>query len=197
MKQLKHSLLIGCVTVIMAGCTSAPSRFYTLNATAQRASAPDATYGVIVGPVFMPASVDRPQFVVTTSANRVELEEFNRWAAPLGESIERVVSLNLGELLGTSRVVSAPMPDFGPAYHVTIRFQRFESVLGEGKSDGAAMVDALWAVSNPAGMNLLSGHFTTTEPAPGGSFEALAAAHSRALEKLSVEIAAAIQSVAK
>lgn len=197
MKYLNPLLLFGWVALIAAGCASAPARFYTLNATAKPDSAPSANYSVIIGPVFIPATVDRPQFVVATAPNRVELEEFNRWAAPLGESIARVVSLNLGAQLGTARVASAPLPDFGPAYRVTIRIERFESVRGDGKIDGAALVDALWTVRGPDGENVVSGRFTLTEAAPGDSFEAIAAAHSRALAKMSGDIALAIRQVAK
>lgn len=197
MKYLNHLFLSGCLAVMAAGCASAPSHFYTLDATAKRAGAPTATYGVMVGPVFIPASVDRPQFVVKTMPNRVEFEEFNRWAAPLGESIAHVVSVNLSEQLNTARVVSAPLPGFGAAYHVTIRVERFESALGEDKQDGEALIDALWTVSGLKGEYVASGHFTQTEPAPGNSFDALAAAHSRALAKMSESIARAIEGAVK
>ena len=155
---------------------------------------PGAACSVIVGPVFLPAAVDRPQFVLTTAPNRVEIDEFNRWAAPLGESIARVVSADLGVQLGTLRVASAPLPDFGPAYHVAIRIERFESVRGTGKGDGEVLVDAMWTVRGPAGQNVVSGHTIAHEPAPGNSIDALAAAHSRALANLSSDIAAALRS---
>lgn len=195
MKYLKSLILIGGVAVLAAGCASSPSHFYTLDATAIRGDAPDASYAVIVGPVLMPAAVDRPQFVVTSAPNRVEVEEFNRWAAPLNDNIARVVAINLGAQLGTVRVASAPMPDFGPAYHVVIRIEQFESVIGQEKSDGRALLDARWAVTSPKGGNVVSGVFSMTEPSPGGSFDGLAAAHSRLLAKLSGSIAVAIRDV--
>ena len=197
MKSLNQLLLTGCVALFAAGCASSPSHFYTLDATAKRASAPDATYGVLVGPVLVPAAVERPQFVVTTAPNRVEVDEFNRWDAPLGGSIARVVSRNLGEQLGTLRVASAPMPSFGPAYHVAIRVEQFESVRGQGKSGGMARVNAAWSVSNPKDEFVASGVFALSEPATDDSFEALAAAHSRVLAKLSDAIAEAIRQAAK
>jgi hypothetical protein len=196
MKHLNLVFSIGCLAVLVAGCASAPSHFYTLDATAKRAGDATANYGVMVGPVFVPASVERPQFVVNATSNRAEVEEFNRWAAPLDDSIARVVSVNLGELLDTVRVISAPMPNFGPAYHVTLRVERFESTRGEGNQNGSALLDAVWAVSNPKGEPLASGRFTQTEPAPGNSFEAIAAAHSRNLAKLSGTIANALNASA-
>jgi uncharacterized protein len=197
MKQLTQVLFSVCVAAVAGGCASAPSHFYTLNATAQSTDAPAVNCAVIVGPVFIPGSVDRPQFVVEAAPNRVEFDEFNRWAAPLDQSIARVVSTDLGTLLGTPRVASAPMPDFGLAYQVTIRIERFESVRGgEKNSNGEALVDAVWVVRDPAGNHVRSGRTVAREPVQGDSFDALAAAHSRALAKVSSDIGAAIRTEA-
>jgi uncharacterized lipoprotein YmbA len=193
MKHLNQLIIIGCVAVVLAGCSSAPSRFYTLNAAAKGDGGSAVPCAVLVGPVFVPASVERPQFVVTIATNRLELEEFNRWVAPLSESIARVVSGNLGVMLGTTRAASAPMPNFGPAYQVTIRIERFESALGSGKMAGEALVDAVWTVRNPSATSVDTGHTVVREPAPGNNFEALAAAYSRALAKVSGDIAVAIR----
>ena len=181
------------MAAVIAGCASAPSRFYNLNATAKSGGASAVPCAVLVGPVFVPTAVDRPQFVVATATNSVDVEEFNRWAGPLDESVARVVSINLGVLLGTTRASSAPMPDFGPAYRVTIRIERFESALGGGKMAGEALVDAVWTIRSPSGLSVDSGHTVAREAAPGGGFEALAAAHSRALAKVSGDIAVAIR----
>jgi uncharacterized lipoprotein YmbA len=193
MKTLNQLLFAAGAALLLAGCASSPSKFYTLDATAIRADAPDASYAVIVGPVFVPAAVDRPQFVVTTAPNQVKLEEFNRWASPLGDNIARVVAVNLGDQLGTLHVASAPMPNFGPAYHVAIRIERFESLLGDAKTEGQALLDARWSVSGPKGEDVVSGVFSMTEPSPGGSYDGLAAAHSRLLAKLSGSIAISLQ----
>jgi uncharacterized lipoprotein YmbA len=127
----------------LSGCASPPSQFYTLAATARpEAGASPAAYVVAVDGVALPATVDRPQFVVQKGPNRVAVDEFNRWAAPLASSVARTVADNLVVLLGTSRVVSGPLaPSFDPAYRVTVDIQRFESVPGE-----AATLDALWLV---------------------------------------------------
>ena len=65
--------------------------------------------------------------------NRVDVDEFNRWAAPLNDSIARVVAGDLAVLLGTPRVATAPLANFNPAYRVTIDVQRFESVHGRSR----------------------------------------------------------------
>ena len=55
----------------------------------------------MIGSVSVPATVDQPQFVVQVAANRVEVDEFNRWAAPLSDSIARAVAGDLAAQLGT------------------------------------------------------------------------------------------------
>jgi hypothetical protein len=147
---------------------------------------------VTVGPVTVPAAVDQPEFVVQVASNRVELDEFNRWAAPLSDSIASAVAGDLMVLLGTPDVVTSPMANFSPAYLVTINVQRFESTRNQG-----ALLDAVWAVHQTAGGAVRSGRTVAQEAAQGDSYEALAAAHSRALARMSGDIAAAIRAEAR
>jgi uncharacterized protein len=172
-----------------AGCsTSAPAQFYTLDPTASPNGAPLAHATVMVGPVSIPAAVDRPQFVVEAAPNRVEVDEFNRWAAPLSDSIARAVAGDLVVQLGTPEVATAPLANFNPAYAVTIEVQRFDSIRGQ-----AALLDAVWTVRRTADGETRSGRTTAREPVQGDGFEALAAAHSHALARMSSDIAAAIR----
>jgi uncharacterized lipoprotein YmbA len=181
------SIVFAAAAAVSCG-TSAPTRFYTLESTATSDGAPAARYGVLVGPVSVPASVDRSQFVVQIAPNRVEIDEFNRWAAPLGESIARTVAGDLAAMLRTPDVATAPFANFDPAYRVTIDVQRFDSVRGE-----STLLEAVWAVRKTSGGQTRSGRTLARESVQGEGFEALAAAHSRALAKLSADIAAAIR----
>ncbi|HTF33209.1 MAG TPA: PqiC family protein [Myxococcota bacterium] len=179
---------IALVAALAAGCGTAPSRFYTLDSTAAADGTPPARCAVIVGPVGVPASVDRAEFVVQVAPNRVEIDEFNRWAAPLGDSIASIVAANLIVLLGTPEVATAPFANFNPDYRVTINVQRFESVRAE-----AAIVEAVWAVQKRGGGAPRSGRTVAREAVQGEGFDALAAGHSRALATMSADIAAAIR----
>jgi uncharacterized protein len=185
-------ITLAFLATVTAGCgTSAPPRFYTLASTATSDSAPAVRASVMVGPVFIPATVDQPQMVVQVAANRVEMEEFSRWAAPLNDSIARAVAGDLAVLLGTPDVTSMPLANFNPAYRVTINVQRFESVKSQ-----AALIDALWVVYRTAGGETRSGRTVAREATQGEGFEALASAHSRALAQMSADIAAAIRAEA-
>ena len=176
---------------VAAGCGSAPaSRFYTLSAGAAPA-ATSSNLSVVVGPVSVPAVVDRPQIVVTTGPNQVRLEEFNRWASPLQNSIARVVAENLVAMLGTPRVtLSAQALSADADYRAAIEVQSFESVPGD-----VAVLDALWTVRRTKDGKSETGRTTAREAMQEKSYEALAAAHSRALARLSRDIADAVRAL--
>ncbi len=145
---------------------------------------------VAVGPVSIPAIVDRPQFVVSTGPNEVRVDEFNRWAAPLADDISRVVAEDLVVLLGTPRVTLYPQQAADAQYRVSIGVQRFESTVNE-----AALLDAQWSVRRTHDGLSQSGRTTLTEAATASGYDALAAAHSRALSRLSYDIAQAVRAL--
>lgn len=176
---------------LASGCASPMSRFYTLSVAASAPAATTSNLSVVVGPVSVPAVVDRPQIVITTGPNQVRLEEFNRWAAPLQNSIARVVAENLVTMLGAPRVIL-----FSQALgvdvddRVAIEVQRFESVPGE-----ASTLDAVWIVSRTKDGKSQTGRTTVREVASDKGYDALAAAHSRGLARLSRDIADAVQTL--
>ncbi len=184
--------MFGFVAVLAAGCSAtAPSRFYTLDSTAAPGVALTAPSSVMIGSVAVPASVDQPQFVVQVAPNRVEVDEFNRWAAPLNDSIARAVAGDLAAQLGTPDVATERLTNFTPAYLVTIEVQRFESIRGQ-----TALIEAMWAVRKTANGETRSGRTIAREAVQGDSFDALAAGHSRALATVSGDIAATIRNEA-
>jgi len=174
------------------GCgASAPAKFYTLATSATADGLPPATYGVVVSDVSVPSVVDRPQFVVQVAPNRVEIDEFNRWAAPLNETIADAVAADLSVRLGTPNVATALRASFEPAYRVTIDVQRFDSIPGE-----AVVLEAVWAVTTLSTGRTLTEKTLARESVQDEDFDALAAAHSRALTKLTEQIAKGIRASA-
>ena len=180
------------VAVLAAGCATPTSRFYTLSTTPAPAGTPVA-YSVAVGPVTIPAVIDRPQIVVSTSPNQVQLDEFNRWAAPLQSNIARVVADNLASILGTTRVSLFPQTMSAAAdYRVAIQVQRFDTAPGD-----AASLEALWTITRTKDGTAETGRTSVRESSPSGGYDGVAAAHSRALARLSRDIADAIQALAR
>jgi uncharacterized lipoprotein YmbA len=159
-----------CLAVALAAsCASSPSRFYTLSPTASAgasSSAATSKLSVVVGPVAIPSIVDLPQIVVSTGPNQVTIDEFNRWASPLPNNISRVVAENL------------------------VQLQSFESALGD-----AATLNAAWLVRRTRDGKSETGRTTVREPTAEKTFDALAAAHSRALSRMSQDIADAVRAL--
>lgn len=184
--------LLVLICLLIAGCSSPKTRYYTLQAPAAPAvpgAVADASQsGVLVGPVTLPDAVDRNQFVLRTGDNTVDISDANRWAEPLKSQIVRVLVANLSQLLGGMRVSAmgtgaANEQDF----RVSLDIQSFESTLG-----GSAAIEARWTISRAKGKPL-SGRSVVREPLDGAGYEALAAGHGRALAQISREIAEAIR----
>jgi uncharacterized lipoprotein YmbA len=178
------------LATLATGCSSPPSSFYTLSAAAP-AGTTTSRATVAVGPVLVPASVDRPQIVVTTSANQVSIDEFNRWASPLQDNIARVVAEDLAIQLGTPRVVMFPQTlNASFDYRVQIDIRSFESAPGS-----YAALDAVWTVWRVADGRIETGRTRARETLREPGFDALAAAHSRTLAQLSQEIADTVRAL--
>ena len=193
MHRFLSPALLCAVAVLVAACASAPPpKFYMLNRT-PAPGAPPSTVSVMVGPVSIPAVVDQPQIVVSSSPNQVTMDEFNRWASPLANNISRVVADNLADLLGTSRVsLFQQSLNVDADFRVAIEVQTFESVPGD-----AATMNAVWAVRRTRDGKSESGRTAVREATADKSFDALAAAHSRALSQLSQDIAAAVRALSR
>jgi len=177
--------------LFLAGCASTPQpRFYALSATPAPAIATSGL-SVSVGPVSVPALVERPQIVVATSPNQVRLDELNRWAAPLQDNLAEVIAQNLLGILGTPHVSAFPKTSAADAqYRVAVELQRFESVPGT-----AALLDATWTVLRKKDRVTQAGRTQVREAVQDGSYDALVAAHSRAAGRLSQDIAEAIRAL--
>ena len=190
MSRLATRATLCAIAAFAAACAAPPSHFYTLSPTATAVTT-TASLSVAVGPVSVPAIVDLPQIVVSTGPNQVSLDEFNRWASPLQNNISRVVAENLVALLGTPRVSLFQQSLSADAdYRVAIEVQSFESTPGE-----AATLNAVWMVRRTKDGKSETGRTSVREPANDQGYDALAAAHSRALGRMSQDIADAVRAL--
>jgi len=187
---LKHQIVLWGLLALVSGCASTPSRFYTLSA-ASGATPSSSRLSVVIGPVSVPASVDRPEIVITTGPNQLRLEEFDRWASPLQDEIGRAVAENLIGILHTPHVTLASQDlGTGAQYGVIIGVQKLVSMPGE-----AASLDAAWSVRRTKDGKTITGRTTARETVRKPGYDALVAAHSRAVARLSRDIAEAIRSL--
>jgi uncharacterized lipoprotein YmbA len=192
-------LVLAAIVAACAGGTSSPTYFYTLSPTAAHSDTKDTSTAaaapaepaatrvrVAVTQVSIPGTVDRPQLVVRTAPNRVEIADFHRWAEPLREGIARSLAADLAaQQPGLEVSVGEPIGGLADA-RVLLDVQKFEAVLG-----GAVTVDALWAV-RPLKGEPRSGRSLVEERATTNDYAGVAAAYSRALAHVAQDIGAAI-----
>lgn len=191
--------LVAALTLLNA-CASPKDFFYTLSTAAPspaqaatvRADAGAAQqsvqYSVAVGPVRVPEIVDRPQFVLRRGPNQVELSEQHRWAQSLRAEIADAVAGNLGRLLPQARTISANGAAGQDAdYRVTLNVEQFDAVPGAGVT-----VRAAWTLRGAAGGAARTGETLVSEPVAEAGYDALAAGFSRAVAKMSAQIAEAL-----
>lgn len=171
-----------------SGCGSSPNAtFYTLTALApESSSTSSASLTISVGPVTLPALDDRPQLVIRTADNKVDLLEFHRWAAPLTSELPRMIAQNLSRLLRPARVFVYDQSPFKKAqYRVLMDIQRFEAVPGAGVT-----IEALWSIRrNADGSVVKAGHSLVHQPVEKPGYSAVVAAYSRALASICGNIA--------
>jgi uncharacterized lipoprotein YmbA len=183
----RRLLLIAAAGMTVAACGTTPREsFYTLASAPPVESTAPAKMTVHVGPVAIPDTVDRTPMVIRKGPNEVEIEDFHRWAEPLKTGIPRAVAANLARELGGARVSSGRLGNSAADYQVTLDVSRFESSLSDG-----ATLEASWTVTRKTGAPI-SGRTLARAPAPSANHSGVASAHSRALEQLAREIAAAI-----
>ncbi len=144
-----------------------------------------------VGPFFFPDYLGRPQIARRKTPNQMRYAPDRYWAEPLDENFARVVSENIGILLGTEKVVTLPAQRrTNLDVEVAIEVLRFEPT-----HENEVSLFARWLVR--AGKDR---HFVTAresrirEPLDGDTGNAWARGMSRAALQLSQEIAAALES---
>ena len=191
MSVLFARIAAAATVALLAGCATPPSHFYTVSGPEAPASAASALT-VAVGPVTIPGVVDRPEIALTVGENEVWFDEFNRWASPLADAIAIATAQNLSAGLNGPRVMTLGQAQPGGAdYAVAIEVQRFDSVQGS-----YALLDAVYTVRRNTDGRTTIGRATVRETTSDKSYEALAAAHSRAVARMSRDIAQALRGIA-
>ncbi len=186
--------------LLAGGCgTSQYAKFYTLSPLEDKDAERNVKtaqhdIGRGIGPIKLPEQLDRPQIVTRTSRNELKLSEFNRWAGSLVDDFSNVFAENLSILLNTDRIFIFPWR--GPVsvqYRVEVEVSRFDGALGED-----AVLNARWMI---LGVNshkmLVMKRSNIKEPTSANTYKAMVAAQSRAVGRLSQEIAKAINALSE
>jgi len=193
-------LLFSLGLLFVLGCASSPpSRYYTLSSLQAggrelRESISDQGFTIVVGPITIPEYLDRAEIVTRSSSNKITFSGYDVWAGSLAEDFSRALAENLFALLPRVTVIVYPGPR-PPSidYRITVDVVRFDGPVG-----GDVSLVARWAILEGKEKKIvLVRRSTIIEPSGAEGYEAMVAADSRAVEKLSREIAEAIMSLPK
>lgn len=186
------TLLLGAL--FAAGCAPKPPPDFYLLHTAAPTTMPGFEQGVRVGvgPVETPPYLNRNQIVTRQTGTKLRLSEQSQWAEPVRAGLTRVLLVNLGLELDSNRVYALPMRQRRVLdYQIPIDVLRFDGSLGTAKE---AVLAARWTVLSGDGKQVLVSKVSGIhEPVKGSDVGAFVDAQSRALTKLSAEIASTIK----
>ena len=196
----KATLVVTFFILLLAGCRSSapPVEFYTLNPLSGmqgqvNTTKSDQNLSIGVGPVEIPEILDRPQIVTRSGPNKLQVDEFHRWAGRLDENFARVLAENISLLLGADQIVVYPwQADFKPRYRVALKIRYFEGQWGKD-----VLLEAIWSVTGQQSQQTHTQRKSViNEPLPTeADYEVLVAVHSRAIAQLSREIVKEIQNL--
>jgi uncharacterized lipoprotein YmbA len=203
--RIRRFLAIVAMGVWLAGCGALepradPSSYYILAALPEADFAADnntagvkANFSMGLGPVELPAYLERQQIATRTSTNRLSYSETDRWAAPLAESFSSVLGQNIAHLLNTARLIPFPWQSIdAPDYQLKIEVLQFEAT-----SNQEAWLTARWSVIDRNKKILLDQRLALKRRASSLSTEDFVKALSATVGELSREIVKTLQTLDK
>jgi uncharacterized lipoprotein YmbA len=194
------TIVLGGTFLISGSCalrSSTTTKFYILSPLARPVVEKQDEKGkkcktIGVGPLHLPAYLDRPQIVTRVNPNELKLAEFDNWAEPLKDNVTRVLVENISRLLCTEAVVIFPWKKSSHIdYQIDIKIVWMDGKLGE-----KAILVTQWAIIDASGKSVLvTKNSQYSESVAETTYSALVAAHSRLIATLSHDIAQAIKSL--
>src|SRR5262249_37129550 len=145
---------VSCLVLLslaLAGCLSPrkdDSKFFVLSPLMADDAAPRVTTAASrplilgVGPVQLPAYLDRQEVVTRVAPNRLDLSPIDRWAQPLDTNFTQVLAQDLSSAVGTQQVT------FYPWYRSThVDYQvRVDVYSFEANANGTVDMTAHWQI---------------------------------------------------
>ena len=187
---------------VLSGCVSIPAspspRFYmpASMTSEQAAEKLDIAPGVIVvvGPITIPGSQDRPQIVTRNKDGTLSFAQFDRWAEPLDSSLARLISNDLASLLPAASFQVFPCNFAIPLdYQVVVEVVQLDSDLANGM-----LFTGQWSIIDAKNRKLLlTKRSLIIEPIDPQDYFGLSKALGAACFSLSREVAGNLCNLAK
>ena len=180
-------LLSLLVAAVLASCASSDT-YYMLSADPAPNTMTSSGPNITVGPIRLPAYIDRPELVFESTANRFEIPSSHRWASPLSQGFAQTLVADLSGQLKNPFIHAYPSTqDKFADFRVTVDISQFHA-----QSGGDSLLRAHWRIVRFTASGeepVKSGRVDFTEPVIGDGYEAVVAAESRLVSRLAAEIA--------
>jgi hypothetical protein len=170
------------------GAKADPTTFWVLAPVAAPAAATGAAGPAIgLGPVTLPTYLDRPQLVTRVDEHQVRVDEFSRWAEPLGAQVTEALAEQIRAKARPGSLVRYPWrANQIPDYSVRVQVSRFEAA-----ASGEVLLQATWQVLDREGRQVRAQASEHRVPA-GPTVREAVAAMSEAAGRLGQEVAEAL-----
>ena len=192
--------ILGVISLISGSCalrSSTATKFYILSPLVQpvvekQDEKEKQCKTIGIGPLDLPAYLDRPQIVTRVNPNELKLAELDNWAEPLKDNVTRVLAENISRLLCTEDVVIFPWKKSSHIdYQIDIKIIWMDGKIGE-----KAILATQWVIIDASGKSiLLTKQSQYTESVTETTYSALVAAYSRLIAAYCHDIAKAVKSL--
>lgn len=188
----KRLILLFSGPLLSACLSTPPTQFYVLEPLSEPPSSSTATEKkrqIGIGPVSIPALLERKQIVTRQPDNSVKIAEFHQWASPLKDNITQVLTHNLATLQAGDLVRAYPWSAYGAVdYRIIIDIIRFDT-----RQEQSVNLEANWAIMNEKNHTLISnGRSKIEHPLDDSTYPATVKALNKVLSEFSHELSQAL-----
>jgi uncharacterized lipoprotein YmbA len=194
--MMARQLIAALLGIVLTGCANAPSvQFYVLEPISQTAPSTVASvrqHTIGIGPVSVPALLERKQIITRHSGNAVQIAEFQQWASPLQDNLLQALTRNISTLQPNNIVRAYPWSVYGTVdLQIVIDIIRFDTTPGE-----SANMEANWTIKNENTHDILkNGHSLINHSLSDSSYPGTVRALSKILGEFSQELSLALLKV--
>ncbi len=195
MSQFLKSFPSFIFVILLLGCaTSLPTRYYTLSNVSSNSSMRNnqvdaKSIKIQIGAIAIPEAVDRPQLVISNADHRVNILYQERWSQPLRNEISTAIISDLQQYISGAVITDSKIKTIDADYRISLDVRKFET------THNNASITILWKIEGQKNSKTISRESQAMESFEGNGYEQAVAAHSRALQRISDDIAKSVKEV--
>jgi len=185
--------------LVLSACVSSPPvRYYSLSPIdTDYQQDPDDAVMLGIGPLSIPDYLNRSQIVTRDVDAQMRMDDFSRWTEPLTDSMHRIISTDVDNLLHGVVVVMYP-------YEAVVRSHLDYRLVGDvnrfdADSSGLVVLEIQWAIVDTEANLLVPTRRNRyqAQMATSGDFSAMVAAMNDVLSQFSRDVAGRLKAASQ